>query len=187
VEAVAGLVETLTDARLRCDRLARRRRILAGTLDALRAAEQATVRQAARFVERRMERDVERITNGRYRRVQVDDADLSIRLWSPERRDWVDARALSDSTLAMTFVSARLALARQVTGFRRPPLVLDDPFLAFDDERAARAVSLVRELAGDLQVLFLTSGSRYDAVADLVVELPAPTESDRRPAVAEAV
>ncbi|MGO9208167.1 MAG: hypothetical protein ACLQBX_18645 [Candidatus Limnocylindrales bacterium] len=87
----------------------------------------------------------------------------------------------------MTFVSARLALARQVTGFRRPPLVLDDPFLAFDDERAARAVSLVRELAGDLQVLFLTSGSRYDAVADLVVELPAPTESDRRPAVAEAV
>ncbi|MGO9178901.1 MAG: ATP-binding protein [Candidatus Limnocylindrales bacterium] len=187
VEAVAGLAEALSDARLRRDRLARRRRILAGTLDALGAAEQATVRQAARFVERRMERDVERITNGRYRRVQVDDADLSIRLWSPERRDWVDARALSDSTLAMTFVSARLALARQVTGFRRPPLVLDDPFLAFDDERAARAVSLVRELAGDLQVLFLTSGSRYDAVADLVVELPAPTESDRRPAVAEAV
>ncbi len=187
VEAVAGLAETLSDARLRRDRLARQHRVLAGTLEALRAAEQATVRQAARFVELRMERDVERITDGRYRRVQVDDADLSIRLWSPERGDWVDVRALSDSTLAMTFVAARLALARQVTGFLRPPLILDDPFLAFDDERAARAVSLVRELAGDLQVLFLAGGSRYDALADLVVELPTPTESDRRQVVAEAV
>lgn len=186
-EGVASRVELLADARVRLERLRRRRRILSGALEALRSAEQATVREAARFVERRMERDVERITDGRYRRVQVDDTDLSVRLWSPELHDWVDARALSDATLAMTFVAARLALARQITGFRRPTLVLDDPFVAFDDTRAARAVSLLREMAGELQVLFLTSGTRYDALADAVIELPEPAESDRRQAVAEAV
>jgi DNA repair exonuclease SbcCD ATPase subunit len=187
LDAVAALEEALADARLRLDRLARRRRILAGTWEALRAAEQATVRQAARFVERRMERDIEQITDGRYRRVAVDDADLAVRLWSPERGDWVDARALSDSTLALAYVAGRLALARQVTGDRRPPLVLDDPFVTFDDGRAARAMALLRQIAGDLQVLYLTGSSRYDEPADRVVELPAPTEADHRAAVAEGV
>ncbi len=185
-DAVGALAEALAEARLRRDRLARHRRIIAGALDALRAAEQATVRQAARFVERRMDRDIERITGGRYRRVQVDDADLSVRLWSPERRDWVDARALSDATLAQVYVAARLALARQVTGDLRPPLVLDDPFVAFDDERAARAIELLREIAGELQVLYLSTSARYDALADLVIELPVPVEADRPAAVAEA-
>ncbi len=185
-DAVGALAEALAEAGLRRDRLARHRRILAGTLDALRAAEQATVRQAARFVERRMDRDIERITGGRYRRVQVDDADLSVRLWSPERRDWVDARALSDATMAQVYVAARLALARQVTGGLRPPLVLDDPFVAFDDERAGQAIELLLEIAGELQVLYLSTSARYDALADLVIELPAPVEADRPSAVAEA-
>ena len=185
-DAVGAIAEELTEARLRRDRLARHRRIVAGTLDALRAAEQATMRQAARFVERRMDRDIARITGGRYRRVQVDDADLSMRLWSPERGDWVDARALSDATLAQVYVAARLALARQVTGDRRPPLVLDDPFVAFDDERAGRAIDLLREIAGELQVLYLSTSARYDALADMVIELPAPVEADRPSAVAEA-
>jgi DNA repair exonuclease SbcCD ATPase subunit len=177
-DAVGALAEELAEATVRHDRLARRRRILAGVLEALRAAEQATMRAAARFVERRMSRDIERITGGRYRQVEVDDRDLSIRLWSPEAQDWVDVRALSSSARAQAYVAARLALARQVTGLRRPPLILDDPFLAFDDERAARSVELVRELAGDLQVLLLTISSRYDALADLVVALPAPSEVD---------
>ena len=185
-DAVGAVAEELAEARLRRDRLARHRRIIAGTLDALRAAEQATMRQAARFVERRMDRDIERITGGRYRRVQVDDADLSVRLWSPERRDWVDARALSDATMAQVYVAARLALARQVTGDLRPPLILDDPFVAFDDERAGRAIELLREIAGELQVLYLSTSARYDALADLVIELPVPVEADRPSAVAEA-
>ncbi len=186
-DVVSALVEALEEARLRRDRLARRRRILAGTLDALRSAEAATMREAARFVERRMQRDVERITGGRYRRVQVDDADLSIRLWSPERGDWVDARALSASTLALVHIAARLALARQVTGFVRPFLVLDDPFLGFDRDRATRAAALLRELAAEHQVLYLTEDDRYDALADLVVELPEPAEVDAGRAAAGAV
>ena len=186
-DGVSSLVEALEEARLRRDRLARRRRILSGTLEALRTAESATMREAARFVERRMQRDVERITGGRYRRVQVDGADLSIRLWSPERGDWVDARALSGSTLALVYVAARLALARQVTGFLRPFLVLDDPFLGFDRQRATRALAVLRELAAEHQVLYLTDDDRYDALADLIVELPGPAEVDAGRVAAGAV
>lgn len=185
--AVAGLVEQLADATLARDRLARRRRVLAGTAESLRAAEKATMREAARFVEARMGRDIERITAGRYRRVEVDETDLSIRLWSPERRDWVDARALSEGTLAQAFLAARLALARQVTGDRRLPLVLDDPLVSFDEDRATRTIELLRSIAPELQVIHLTTSDRFDRQADQVVQLPAPRETDARSPAGDGV
>jgi uncharacterized protein YhaN len=125
--------------------------------------------------------DVDRITAGRYRRVAVDDRTLDIQLHAPEKGDWVDVRSLSQGTLDLVYLAARLGLVRLVTGDRRPPLIFDDPFVTFDDERAARAVAVLRELAGDFQVIYLTTSDRYDADADAVVELPAPTAIDDEP------
>jgi hypothetical protein len=50
--------------------------------------------------------------------------------------------------------------------------------VTFDDDRARRAFELLRDLAADFQVLYLTPSDRYDARADLVVELPAPIAVD---------
>jgi hypothetical protein len=57
-----------------------------------------------------------------------------------------------------------------------PPLVLDDPFVTFDDTRAARAALLLRELSSDFQVIYLACSNRYDELADAVVELPGPID-----------
>ncbi len=65
-----------------------------------------------------------------------------------------------------------------MTQDRRPPLILDDPFVTFDDERARRAMAMLRDLAGDFQVVYLTTSDRYDHAADRVVELPGPTATD---------
>jgi hypothetical protein len=64
--------------------------------------------------------------------------------------------------------------------------VLDDPFVTFDDERAARAIELLKEVAADYQVILLTTSDRFDAAADNVVVLPAPTaRDDYQPPVAD--
>ena len=68
-----------------------------------------------------------------------------------------------------------------MTGDRRPPLILDDPFVTLDDERATRALELLRAIASDFQVIYLTTSDRYDEVADAVVELPGPTMVDDAP------
>ena len=65
-----------------------------------------------------------------------------------------------------------------MTGDRRPPLVLDDPFVTLDDERAPRALELLREVSTDFQVIYLTTSDRYDALADSVVVLEGPTAVD---------
>ena len=68
-----------------------------------------------------------------------------------------------------------------MTGDRRPPLVFDDPFVTLDDARAMRALELLREIARDFQVIYLTTSDRYHDAADAVVALEGPTEVDDAP------
>jgi uncharacterized protein YhaN len=189
-EQVAGHAERLAAWREQLAVLQRRARVYDRTLKEIEAAEHATMKTATRFLEQQMVGDIERITGGRYRRVAVDDKTLDLRLHAPEKGDWVDVRSLSQGTLDLVYLAARLGLVRLVTGDRRPPLVFDDPFVTLDDERARRALELLRELARDFQVIYLTTSDRYHGAADAVVALAGPTEVDdtrSEPAVVGAV
>jgi DNA repair exonuclease SbcCD ATPase subunit len=174
-EEVAGFAEKAAVWAEQLDLLQRRGRVYDAALKALDAAERATIRTATRYLERRMTTDLDRVTAGRYRRVQVDDENLALRVFAPERGDWVDVSSLSQGTLDTVYLAARIGLVRLVTGDRRPPLVLDDPFVTLDDERATRALDLLREVSNDFQVIYLTTSDRYDAKADAVVVLEGPT------------
>ncbi|MBI2781186.1 MAG: AAA family ATPase [Chloroflexi bacterium] len=155
--------------------LQRRNRVYDATLKALDAAERATIRTATRYLEKTMVVDLARVTAGRYRRVQVDDENLGLRVYAPERGDWVDVTSLSQGTLDTVYLAARIGLVRLVTGDRRPPLVLDDPFVTLDDERAARALELLHDISTDFQVIYLTTSDRYDRTADAVAILAPAT------------
>ena len=175
-EQVAGEAERLVTWRDQLTALKRRVRIYETTLAAIEAAESTTMHKATRFLEQQVGRDIARLTGGRYRRVSIDDQTLDIQVWAPERGDWVQAGQLSKGTVDQVFLAARIGLVRLVTQNRRPPLILDDPFVTFDDTRAARAALLLRELSADFQVIYLACSNRYDGLADAVVELPGPTE-----------
>jgi DNA repair exonuclease SbcCD ATPase subunit len=177
-EEVAGLSERLAAWRTDLEAFRRRERVYARTLEAINSAEQATMQRATRYLERRMVVDVARVTGGRYRRVRVDDTDLGIEVMAPERGDWVPVTDLSQGTLDVVYLAARLGLVRLVTGDRRPPLIFDDPFVTLDDDRAARALELLREVSADFQVIYLTTSTRYDAHADAVVVLAGPVAVD---------
>jgi len=177
-EQIAGEAERLAAWREQLAALQRRRRIYQKSLDAIQQAETATMRTATRYLEKRMRGDMERLTGGRYRRVAVDDTSLDISVFAPERGGWVRLDDLSQGTLDAGYLAARLGLVRLVTQDRRPPLVFDDPFVTFDDDRAAQAITVLRELAGDFQVIYLTTSDRYDHAADRVATLPGPSAVD---------
>ena len=177
-EQIAGEVERLEAWREQLGVLERRARVYETTLAAIEHAEVATMRTATRYLEKRMVGDIARITGGRYRRVRVDDQTLDISVYAPEKGDWVPTTQLSQGTADQVFLAARLGLVRLVTGDRRPPLILDDPFVTFDDDRARQSLELLRELAADFQVIYLTTTDRFDDIADVVVELPGPEARD---------
>jgi DNA repair exonuclease SbcCD ATPase subunit len=177
-EAVAGHAERLATWQEELDALQRRARVYERTLAEIQAAEQATMKTATRYLEQKMVGDIARVTDRRYRRVRVDDKTFDIRVHAPERGDWVDVTSLSQGTLDLVYLIARIGLVRLVTSGRRPPLILDDPFVTFDDARARRSLELLRDVARDFQVIYLTTSDRYDASADAVVVLAGPTELD---------
>jgi DNA repair exonuclease SbcCD ATPase subunit len=182
-EQVASVAEALEQAEESLVTAERRLRIYEDVLATLNAAERGTMKKAARFLEQRMARDIERITGGRYRRLRVDEQTLTFTVYSPELDDWIDVRRLSQGTLDQLYLCARLGIVRQVTQPQAPPLLFDDPFVTFDDERAKRALTLLKDLANDFQVIYLTTSDRYDSVADNVVVLPSPAERDEPEAV----
>ena len=177
-EQVAAQAERLAGWREQSSVLQRRHRVYAATLAAIDDAERATMKTVTRYLEKHMVGQLSTVTEGRYRRVQVDDRTLDIEVMAPEKGDWVKVSALSQGTLDLVYLTARLGLVRLVTGDRRPPLLMDDPFVSLDDERAHRALQLLKSVATDFQVIYLTTSERYDSAADAVVELPGPTAKD---------
>ena len=177
-EQVAGQGERLAAWHEQLAASQRRERVFATTLAAIDRAEQATMKTATRYLESHMVRDLATVTAGRYRRVRVDDKTLDIDVHAPEKNDWVHVSSLSQGTLDLVYLVARLGLVRLVTGDRRPPLVFDDPFVTLDDTRAARALGLLKTVAADFQVIYLTTSPRYDEAADAVVVLEGPTSVD---------
>jgi DNA repair exonuclease SbcCD ATPase subunit len=171
---VAAAAERLVTAEARLAEVQRRSRIVETTLSSLVAAEQATMKTATRYLEAHMDGVLADITAGRYGRVKVDDRSLDMEVWAPERGDWVTVDQLSTGTRDLVYLAARIGLVRLITGERRPPLICDDPFVTFDDSRAARAFERLRALSNDLQVIFLTTSDRYDALAGSVVVLDGP-------------
>ena len=177
-EEVAAQSERLATWREELAALQRRDRVYALALDAITRAETATMARASTFLEQRMAGDVAAVTAGRYRRVRVDDTNLGIEVFAPERGDWVKAQTLSQGTVDVVYLAARLGLVRLVTGNRRPPLILDDPFVTLDNERGPRALELLRGISADFQVIYLTTSERYDGIADKVITLAQPTAVD---------
>ena len=177
-EQVAAQAERLAAWREQLAALERRHRVYAATLSAIDDAERATMKTVTRYLEKHMVGNLETVTDGRYRRVRVDDRSLDIEVMAPEKGDWVKVSALSQGTLDLVYLTARLGLVRLVTGDRRPPLLMDDPFVTLDDARATRALQLLKSVSTDFQVIYMTTSDRYDNAADSVVELPGPTALD---------
>ncbi len=176
-EVLAGVAERLSAARDRQVELERRALVYQGTLAAIESAERATLKTAARFLEERMGPMIARLTDGRYDDIEVDERNLAFRVRAPETAEFVDVRQLSQGTADQLFLTARLGLVRLVTMDRRPPLILDDPFVTFDTTRSERAVRLVKQFAAEqgFQVLYLTCSDRFDKLADELVVLPGPS------------
>ena len=180
-EQVAADSEALDDANEQMRQAERRVRIWEETLAAINEAEKATMKKAARFLEQSMSKDVAKITGGRYRRLQVDEVNLAFKVFSPEFGDWVSVQTLSQGTLDQLYLCARLGIVHQVTQPATPPLIFDDPFVTFDDDRARRAFEMLRDVSKEHQVIYLTSTDRYDSLADNVISLPAPDALDTPP------
>ena len=163
--------EEIAYLRERMDRLERRARALELAQGWLEKASSTTLSSAARLLEVMIGDMIARITDNRYQRVRVDEGTFEIKVWSGEKGGEVEPGVLSRGTVDQLYLAARLALVEVICGERRPPLLLDDPFVTFDPRRLDRAMDVLREFSRGRQVIIFTCGDDYDAYADQLVRL----------------
>lgn len=88
------------------------------------------------------------------------DMDVATGIASARR----DGLFLSRGTLDELYFSLRLALCELILPEESsPPIVLDDAFVNFDDERLARALTLLRELSKKRQIILFSCHGREAA------------------------
>jgi chromosome segregation ATPase len=142
----------------------------------LEEARTLSVYPARELLERRAGEYLAVATDGIYNRVAVDERVLRPQVWVASAGAWKDATDLSQATSDQLYFCLRLALLDVITGDRRPPLLLDEPFAHLDDSRRSAMLKLLAAAAKDRQVVLLTCWPYYDAIADQIVVL------DRAPA-----
>lgn len=160
-EDVSRLEERLDMAGIRIARFEEEEAILKYIVDNIKGARQDSISRFSKDIEKKMGELLSEMTDGRYDKVRVD-GDLGIQIFSTEKDEWIEPSdrkdvLLSTGALDQVFLAARLAMLDLITGDCRPPVIIDDTFVAFDDMgRKRRAFELLGSLAADYQVLYFT-------------------------------
>lgn len=111
-------------------------------------------------------------THGKYKQVKINKEGLEFWVYSGEKGDWAKPEELSGGAIDEFYLAFRLALAELIFGDKKPPLILDDPFVNFDSVRLANTLNFFKTLASDYQIIIFTLSDSYDKIADNIIPLP---------------
>jgi DNA repair exonuclease SbcCD ATPase subunit len=126
---------------------------------------------AGEALEKGIQRYLAVFTNDKYKQVRVNKEALEFWVYSDEKEDWAKPEDLSGGVIDEFYLAFRLALAGLIFGDKKPPLILDDPFVNFDSVRLANTLNFLETLASDYQIIIFTLGDLYDKVADNIILL----------------
>jgi len=172
-EMLAALDEELGVEQVRLARIERRRKGLEGARGGLRDALSETLLQASTVFRGGLSTYLSQITGGRYNRVEawIDTDGLHLQVYALGNPQPVEADKLSRATQDQIYLAARLTLLQLACEGRKPPLLLDDPFVNYDDERLAKTSELLHQLDTAHQIILFTCTNRYDKHASTLIDL----------------
>ena len=125
--------------------------------ETLAAARAELQRRFAPRITKQAQKLLSRMTDGRYHSITMRD-DFSLQAGAEQEETLHDALWRSDGTIDQLYLALRLAVAEELTP--EAPLILDDALVRFDDARMRAAVSVLRELARNRQVICFTCQDR---------------------------
>lgn len=113
-------------------------------------------------INKRLSYIVEKVTNGRYQEVKMDE-NLNIKVLRDY--DYIDFEKLSAGAIAEVYLALRITIADILNGTKTLPLILDDAFVLYDDERLEATLRELSHIA-DRQILIFTCHEREKEILD---------------------
>lgn len=127
--------------------------ILRRTHDFLSVARDRVQRELAPRLKTALERNLSRVTGGRYSEVIVDAESLSVQV-KDDRGQWRPAHRLSHGTKEQVYLLLRIGLLDFITTTDEiAPLILDDVTVQSDSNRTVEVLESLLELSEDRQVV----------------------------------
>ena len=159
-EDASALDEKLSEQRRKMERVGHKYKVLNIINENIALAREKSIARFSKAIEKQMSKIITKITGGKYKKVKVDE-NLNVSIYSPEKKDFINIddnkELLSSGTLDQAYLAARLAILNIITTKGKPPIILDDTFVSFDDMgRKERAFEVLESFTNDYQVLYFT-------------------------------
>lgn len=168
--ALCEVEEEIALLELRRDRLRAERDAAAQAMALIEEiARDKHARIAPRLAKKASER-LRAITGGVYSEITVArDLSIGVRIPQTGRIAAHPGKVLSKGTVDQVYLALRLALVETLSeSGERLPMLLDDPFANYDDERLIATMRIIREMAGQHQVLLFTCREDVARAAEAV-------------------
>lgn len=105
------------------------------------------------------------VTSGRYKEVLIDE-DMNISVISADNNEIVNINSLSGGTLDQLYISLRLGISSLISNNKKIPLILDDSFIQYDEERLEKSLEILDKEKNRRQVILFTCQKREKEILD---------------------
>ncbi|KOR30880.1 hypothetical protein TI04_03655 [Achromatium sp. WMS2] len=98
-------------------------------------------------------------TENRYQHIQIDN-DLAVRVFSNEKRDFMDLGEVSSGTQRQMMLALRLSLSQQLVDRvvrGKQFIFLDEPFAFFDEIRTRNTIIALPKLSGEISQIWIVA------------------------------
>jgi len=119
-----------------------------------------TVKDSRVVIEELVNRNIANLTNGRYTNIKLSP-ELDLEVFSKEKGEYISLENLSKGTIDQIFLLVRLGFAEGLLGANKMPVILDDPFVNFDEKRVLNIKNILVKLSSDYQLILFTHNEYY--------------------------
>ncbi|MDX1608132.1 MAG: hypothetical protein R3251_02900, partial [Candidatus Spechtbacterales bacterium] len=177
-EDVTELEEKIASLNKQEERYRRRAKVYEVISEALGEAQARSLKRSREALETSMSKYIDKITSGKYTDIKLDE-NFELQVMSSEKGDYVEADVLSTGMIDQLYIVARFGFLQllynpesvhakteekreEAKHSRRPVMLLDDPFVNFDEERRDNMYHIIEELSREFQIILFTAVSVYD-------------------------
>lgn len=104
-----------------------------------------------------LSKNIEQISNGRYKNVRINDEEGII--VEKENGEYISSEKLSIGTIDQLYISLRLGAIKELSE-ETMPIILDEAFAYYDEERLTNILKYISEEFKDNQIIILTCTNR---------------------------
>jgi uncharacterized protein YhaN len=163
IRTTVSLVESPDDIKEKLDALEEKKKSLSIKIEEhelankfLEIAESEVHHKFTPAIEKNSKTILKEITNDRYSELKLEEDTLNVKIKVPETKEFVDVTYLSQGAKDQLYFTLRTVMSDLLSAEANLPLILDDPFHNFDDNRLIKTIEILKQIGKSKQIILIS-------------------------------